>query len=161
MLAVYKPIYSTICCMIEDHPYIASSRMGRGLPHWWRLMTRGVVGHDDAIQNASYRLNRQYTRVTPKPRILHYHQSCGSVVILFCIYYCIIHGVFQYNSMLSAGSHSFIDISDWYILFILQQLFEALCEIAKSKLAYLTDDVILEGKLDGVWWRGEGGLKIV
>ena len=84
-------------------------RGGGGVTSLMTTDDKGVVGHDDVIKKKSQRLNRQYTRVPLKPRILHYHQSCCSVIILICIYYCIIHGLFQFHAFCR---QTFIDISD-------------------------------------------------
>ena len=142
--------------------YYVITEGGGGLSHWRRLMTRGrgVVGHDDVIKKEFWKLNRQYTRVTPKPRILHYHQSCCSVIILICIYYCIIHGLFQFHAFCR---QTFIDISDWYIWF-----YNSSRRFAKSRNwnwhIYWWCNIRGGGggwELDDVWWRGGGGLKMV
>ena len=137
---------------------------GRGVTS---LMTtddkgEGVVGHDDVIKKESWKPNPQYTRVPPKPRIQHYHQSCCSFIMQFCLYYCIIHGLFQF--------HAFCRQT-----FIVMSYFTAVRgasrKIAKSKLAYWWCNKVywwcnIKGRggweLDDVWWRrGEGGLKMV
>ena len=108
---------------------------------WWRH------------QKEFWKLNRQYTRVTPKPRILHYHQSCCSVIILICIYYCIIHGLFQFHAFCR---QTFIDLSDWYIWF-----YKSSRRFAKSRNWnwHIYWWCNIRGELDDVWWRGGGGWK--
>ena len=114
---------------------------------------RGVVGHDDVIKKEFWKLNRQYTRVTPKPRILHYHQSCCSVIILICIYYCIIHGLFQFHAFCR---QTLIDLSDWYIW-----VYNSSRRFAKSRNWnwHIYWWCNIRGELDDVWWRGGGGVE--
>ena len=131
-----------------------------GLPHWWRLMTRGrgVVDHDDVIKKSlkdSIDSTLEYLRNQEFYIII---KAVTSVIILICIYYCIIHGFF--NSMLSVGRHSLIyliDISDFTTI-------RGASRNREIKISIFTDDVILGGGglgADDVWWRGGGGLKMV
>ena len=150
---------------IGGHPYITSSQRG-GLPHWWRLMTRGEGGswtwwrHQEILEmNINFLLKaltfNWFSHVNfLLSGIQHYQQSCCSVIILICIYYCIIHGLFQFHSFCR---QTFIDISDFTTV-------EAHREI---EISIFTDDVILGGRGLGAWWRlmtrgreVENGLKI-
>ena len=156
---------SWISAWLWGHPYITSSQRGGGLPHWWRLMTRGrrVVGHDDVIKKEFLKTQSTVNSSTSETK-----NSTLSSKLLFSNFtnlHIIIIALFTvcFKSMLSVGRHSLIyliDISGFTTVW-------GASRNREIEVTIFTDNVILGGWGLGAWWRlmtrgrgVENGLKI-